>query len=196
VIDARPARAEDASVTRRTWGLLAVGAAVIVALGGFAFAHRGSAAPFRPSASWNMYPPPTWQRLVRRTRLADVHVVAADSKLDGTPVTLLAGTRGSATCFVATVGLRLVHPVCNPAAPLTVFHVSDGPFVDVVGVARPDIASVAETVQLEGKPSTSGVALVAAGRYFTFGWGARGGAETLIARDARNRVLARIHLRR
>jgi hypothetical protein len=37
---------------------------------------------------------------------------------------------------------------------------------------------------------------VAAGRYFTFGWGARGGAETLIARDARNRVLARIHLRR
>jgi len=125
-----------------------------------------------------------------------VHVVAADAKENGTPVTLLAGRRGAATCFVATVGLRLGHAACDPTAPLTVFHVADGPFVDVVGVARTDVASIAETVQLEGKPSTSGVALVPAGRYFTFGWSARGGAATLTARDARNRILVRVHLRR
>jgi hypothetical protein len=196
VIDARRARAEDATVTRRAWGLLAVGSAAVFAFGGFAFAHRTSAAPFRPSASWNMYPPPTWQRLARRTGLAGVHVVAADSKLDGTPVTLLAGRRGASTCFVATVGLRLAHTACNPTAPLTVFHVSDGAFVDVLGVARGDVASVAETAELDGRPSTSGVALVAAGRYFTFGWGARGTAAALVARAADNRVLARLHLGR
>jgi len=182
-------------VTRRAWLILFVGIAAAAASAGLALAQRRSTTTLTPTASWSMYRPTQWQRLVRRTGLAGVHVVSATAKRNGTPVALLAGTRGAATCFVPAVATTLGRTVCRPSAPLTLFHVRDGAFTDVLGIAGPGVAGVAETVRLDGRRQTSGLPLLPVGRYFAFGGGAGGDRATVVAHDARGRELARISIR-
>lgn len=196
MIDARRRAPDDAIVTRRAWGLLAVGLATAVAFGGFAFAHRGTAAPFRPSASWNMYSPAQWTTLVRRSQLTGLHVVSATSRRDGTPLALLAGGRDGQTCFTAADGLALRPAVCRLKRPVTLFPFRDGPMIALLGVARREVASLATRVVENGRSTVSGAALVPVPGGFAFGSGYRGSGATLIARDARTRIVARIVLRR
>jgi len=180
---------------RRTWLMLAIGLAAAASLAGFALAERSSSSTLAPTASWHMYPPVAWSRLTRRTGLAGVRVVAATAKLDGTPVALLAGRRHGRTCFVPVDGIELGRTVCRLGAPLTLFPVRDGRYLDLLGVARHDVASVAQTTIVDGRPSVMGAALVTVGDAYVFGGGSLGGKTRIVARDARARTLERIVLR-
>lgn len=180
---------------RRTWLMLAIGLVAAASLTGLALAKRGSTSTSAPTASWRLYPPAEWSRLTRRTGLAGVHVVAATAKLDGTPVALVAGVRHGRTCFVPVDGFSVGRAVCRLDSPLTLFHLRDGRYLDLLGIARRDVASVAQATTLNGRPNVMGAALVRVGGAYVFAGGSLGGAMHVDARDAHGRLLARIALR-
>ena len=143
-----------------------------------------------------MYSPTEWAILARRTRLANLHVVSATARSDGTPLALLAGRRGGTTCFVAADALSLRPPVCRLARPVTVFAFPDGPNIAVLGITRADVGSVATRVIEDGRPVVTGEPLLRVPGGFAFGSGYRGSAATVVARDGHGRILARILLGR
>jgi hypothetical protein len=203
VIAAARAPVEDATVTRRAWILVAAGALLVGAAGGFALANRGESAVFRPTASWNMFPPARWQLLRRQAgsrgfTSASVHVVAAESKADGTPLAILAGRKSGRTCFALVEGRSLGRTICRLRQPLVVFAFRDRfgsrPATEVLGLARGDVQSVASEGLLNGKPWVSGVALMRVPGAFVFSAGTSGRSSTYIGRDAAGRVLTQVHV--
>jgi hypothetical protein len=180
---------------RRTWLMLALGLATAASLTGLALAQRGSTSTSVRTASWHLYPQAEWSRLTTRTGLAGVHVVAATTKLDGTPVALVAGRRQGRTCFVPVDGFAVGRVVCRLDSQLTLFRVRDGRYLDLLGIARRDVAGVAQETTLNGRPNVMGASLVPAGDAYVFAGGSLGGSMRVVARGAQGRVLARIWLR-
>jgi len=175
--------------------MLAAGLAAAAALAGVAFAKRDAGGTVRPTASWNMYSATQWSRFAMRSRLHGLHVVAATSKWDGTPVALIAGTRSGRTCFVPATGTALGATVCRFDRPLTLIRVRDRGWNELLGIARPDVASVAQTSTSSTGPWTSGEPLVRAGRAYVFAGGGSGKLTRVVARDRRGRVLQSISIR-
>jgi hypothetical protein len=203
VIVARRGTADDASVTRRAWILLVAGVLLAGAVGGFALANRGESAVFKPTASWNMFRPAQWRAVqasaaARGFTRTSLHVVAATSKGDGTPLALLAGRQSGRTCFVPVAGHALGRTVCKLDRPLVVFafrdHYGHRPVVDVLGLARPGVQSVAGESMVNGARWVSGVALVHVQGGFAFAGGASGRSFTYVGRNAAGRVLTRVHV--
>jgi hypothetical protein len=200
-------------VTRRAWLILAVGAVLAASLGGVALANRGSSATFAPTASWNMFPPAQWDALKARAAAkgldpATLHVVGATSRHGGEPLALVAGTKGARTCFMPVVGDALGAPICRLAKPLTLFAFADTfvqtgsrgrparklPAVEILGLARADIASVVGRSTVDGRPWSAGEPLLAVPHGFVFAGGQSGAATTYIARNRAGRVVARIRV--
>jgi len=203
VIAARCRTADDASVTRRAWILLVAGVLLVGAVGGFALANRGESAVFKPTASWNMFPPTRWQALRRQAGSrgfapATVHVVAASSKADGTPLAIVAGRKSGHTCFALVAGRSLGQTICRLGRPLVVFAFRDRfgsrPATEVLGLARRDVQSVASQGFMNGKPWVSGVALMRVSGAFVFAGGTSERSSTYVGRSASGRVLTRVHV--
>ena len=194
---------DDASVTRRAWLILVVGVLLAGATGGFALANRGESAVFTPTASWNMFPPAQWQSL--RTKAgsrgfapATLHVVAASSKADGTPLAILAGRKTGRMCFAVVTGHALGRTICKLGKPLLVFAFRDRygnrPAIDVLGLARRDVQSVAAEGVMNGRPWVAGVTLMPLPGAFAFAGGTSGPKPVYVGRGASGRVLTRVHV--
>jgi hypothetical protein len=98
-------------------------------------------------------------------------------------------------CFVPVDGVALGRAICRLETPLTLFHVRDGRYVDLLGVARRDVASVAQTTMLNGRPNVMGAALVPVAGASVFADGSLGRSTSVVARDLHGRTLARVALR-
>jgi hypothetical protein len=150
-----------------------------------------------------MFPPAQWQAL--RTHAAGrgfapgtLHVVAAASKHDGTPIAILAGRNASRSCFLPAYGRTLGATICTLKKPLILFAFRDRfgghPAVDVLGLARRSVPSVVQEFTIDGKPWKSGVVLMRVPGAFAFGGGSAGTQATFVGRSATGRVLTRVHV--
>lgn len=191
----RRARTDAPDVTRRALLLLAVGLSTAAALAGFTVAHRGDAASFTPSASWNMYSPEGWRSVQDRLAArgfarSTIRVVAATVGAHGTELTLLAGRRHDRTCFAFDLGAELDPTICRLARPLTVAASPIAGSTNFVALVRADVASVVALQTLDGRTTAAGQALARVPGGYALGGGFRG-TVTLVARDAHGTVLER-----
>jgi len=158
-------------------------------------AHRGDAASFTPSASWNMYSPEGWRSVQDRLAArgfarSTIRVVAATVGAHGTELTLLAGRRHDRTCFAFDLGAELDPTICRLARPLTVAASPIAGSTNFVALVRADVASVVALQTLDGRTTAAGQALARVPGGYALGGGFRG-TVTLVARDAHGTVLER-----
>ena len=179
-------------MTRRLGVIAALGLVAVLAASGFAvYAHR----PVRePSASptWGVFTDAQWRTLAARLGVAprQLRMVAAMPARNGTPFAIVRAHR----CFVVVRGLRPGEPICKLDAPVVAFMTREPHAVDVIGLASRRVASLVSTWRLpDGRMTTSGSALLSAPGAWGFGSGYSGTLVALTARDAHNRIIARLY---
>jgi len=137
-------------------------------------------------------------------RASSVHVASAADR----GFVLLAATRPSgATCFVPVQGMTARATVCHLTKPLTTFSVrshftgigADGrshrlPSTAVVGILRPDVASVAAHWTVSGRENVQYLTPLMATGARVFGWTFRGTSVVLVAYNRSGKVAARLTL--
>jgi hypothetical protein len=199
-------------MTRRAWLMLVVGAAVVAAaLAAVAVADRGDSITIGTSSpSGGAFTDTQWNALKQQLaqdgfRAGSVHVVgAADPGF-----VLLAATRVSgSTCFMPVQGMAVRATVCHLTKPLTTFSVrtpvtpidSNGhsvrvPSTGVVGILRPDVASVsARWTTGRGPESVQYLEPVIAAGARVFGCVFFGNSVVLVAHSRGGKVVARLTL--
>jgi hypothetical protein len=178
-------------MTHRLTMILTAGLAVIAATAGLALVvlHRSTEPP-APSPTWGIFDATQWRAVASRLPgfdPASLQVVTAMPKRDGTPFAIVAGRRTTGDmCFVVVRGITPAAPICRFEKPLFAFTMRDGRFVDVVGLARRDIASVV----IDAQGQREGAALLPAGPVNAFGFGhagapvleALGGSATVVGK--------------
>jgi hypothetical protein len=193
-------------VTPRAWKILALGAVVIAAVGGFA-AATGRSSPSEASASWGLYSPAKWDVVAasfahRGFARDSVRVVTATRLANGEAFALIGGrTNGSHTCFAVARGVALGSMICRLSKPVMVFSASDtcaacspeGPPLrthSILALVRGDV-----TVKMISQGHESGIGVVPAGAGFAFNSSSLRAGDRLQARNAAGRVLASITFR-
>jgi hypothetical protein len=201
-------------VTRRAWTILVVGALLSASLGGFVLLDRGQASVFKPLASGGVFTPAVWDTVKQRVAQrgfnpASISVLtsAGDSQ-SRTALTLLGAARPSgANCFIVARGTTLGASICRLAKPVTVFTARDQfyeigasgqrhafPATEAIGLIRRDVASVAMSWKISGRPNLQGLPLFEVSRVRAFGFSFRGTSGTLLVRDARGKTVSRLDL--
>jgi hypothetical protein len=191
--------------------MLVIGAAVVAAaLAAAAVANRGDSITIgKSSTDGGAFTDTEWnalkQRLARNGfRASSVHVV---SFADRGFVLLAATRRAGSTCFMPVQGTTVQATVCHLTKPLTTFSVrrqitpidSDGhsfrfPSTAVVGILRPDVASVSARWTISGPESAQYLTLVSAAGARVFGYTFRGTSVELVAHSRGGKVAARLML--
>jgi hypothetical protein len=191
--------------------MLVVGAALAAAaLAAVAVADRGDSITIGEiSPDGGAFTDTEWnalkQQLARNGfRASSVHVVGfADPEF-----VLLAATRLSgSTCFMPVQGTAVRATVCHLTKPLTTFSVrrqitpidSDGhtvriPSTAVVGILRPDVASVSARWTVSGRESAQYLTPLSAAGARVFGYTFRGTSVELVAHSRSGKVAARLTL--
>jgi hypothetical protein len=179
-------------VTRRLGVIAALGLVAVLATGGFArYVHRQAQEP-RVSPTWGVFTDDQWQTLATRLGVATsgLRMVTAMPARNGTPFAIVSARR----CFYVVRALRPGSPICELTAPVIAFTARDSKLVDVVGLASHRVAGLVATWRLpDGRTTTSGSALLSAPGAWGFGSGYSGTLVALTARDAHNRVIARVY---
>jgi hypothetical protein len=179
-------------VTRRLGVIAALGLVAVLAAGGFAvFAHRPAQEP-TVSPTWGVFTDAQWRTLAARLGVAPrrLQMVTAMPARNGTPFAIVRAHR----CFVAVRGMRPGEPICKLDSPVVAFMTREPNSVDVVGLASRRVASLVSTWRLpDGRLTTSGSALLSAPGAWGFGSGYSGTLVALTARDAHNRIIARVY---
>jgi hypothetical protein len=172
--------------------IVAAGTVAILALAGFVLMHRSLASGPVGSPTWGVFTDAQWQTLATRVGVpaSALQMVTAMPARNGTPFAIVNARR----CFYVVRGLSPGPPICELSAPVMAFTTRDSQFVDVVGLAGRRVASLVSTWRLpDGRTTTSGSALLSAPGAWGFGSGYSGTLVTLTARDAHNRVIARVY---
>jgi hypothetical protein len=191
--------------------MLVVGAAVVAsALAAAAVANHGTPAVIgEVSPSGNAFTDRQWDALKQRLaqkgfRASSVHVVGF-----GDPeFVLLAATRVSgSTCFMPVQGTAVGAAVCHLTKPLTIFsarrqitpidsagHTVRIPSTAVVGILRPDVASVSARWTTSGHESAQYLTPLSAAGVRVFGNAFRGTSVVLLAHSRSGKVAARLTL--
>ena len=179
-------------MTRRLGVIAALGLVAVLAAGGFALsAHRPAQEP-AVSPTWGVFTETQWQALAARLRVSpsQLRMVTAMPARNGTPFAIVTAHR----CFVVVRGMRTEAPICRLSAPVMAFMTPEPRATDVVGLASRRVASLVSTWRLpDGRLETSGSALLSAPGAWGFGSGYSGTLVALTARDASNRVVARVY---
>jgi hypothetical protein len=190
-------------VAPRAWTILALGAVVIAAVGGFAVSQGRSSSSIKVTAHWGLYSPAKWDAVTagfaRRGFARDsVRIVTASRLANGQSFALL-GARSNMgrTCFAVARGIVLGATICRISKPLMVFSAPDtcapcSPALktrSILGLVRSDVTA---TMISEGHES--GLGVVPAGPGFAFNTSPVRPDDRLRARDASGRVLASITL--
>ena len=164
-----PATADRSTVTRRLGVTVACGLLAVLAAGGFAvYAHRPARLP-APDPSWGLFSKAEWRSL------GATRVVAA------MPPLAVVSVRG---CLVVLNRTARLAAVCHQTQPLRMFALRAHGMTDVVGIVRPDVASVVG--------GGYNLPLLRAPHAYAFGVGLRS-ASTFTAYDARGHVVARVY---
>jgi hypothetical protein len=117
-------------------------------------------------------------------------MVTAMPARDGTPFAIVSARR----CFFVVRGQSPGTPICKLDAPVVAFMTREPHAVDVIGLASRRVASLVSTWRLpDGRTTTSGSALLSAPGAWGFGSGYSGRLVALTARDAQNRIVARVY---
>jgi hypothetical protein len=194
-------------VTPRAWKVLALGAVVIAAAGGFAVSQGRSSSSIKVTAHWGLYSSAKWDAVTasfaRRGFARDsVRIVTASRLANGQSFALLgARLNMGRTCFAVARGIVLGATICRISKPLMVFSAPDtcaacspdGPALktrSILGLVRSDVTA---TMISEGHES--GLGVVPAGPGFAFNTSPVRPGDRLRARDASGRVLASITFR-
>jgi hypothetical protein len=181
-------------VTRRVWLIAAVGAVLAAGtFAAFALVQPSSSSAFRTSPSWGIYSDAQWRvvesGLARRGLVTNVRVAAAMP-----PLALVAGTASSGrTCLVVVTAMRLGRTICRSTKPIQLFTSRHGALLDVVGIARHDVAGVTIASTSNGRPLIQGMPLLSVPGFLVFASGVRD-PSLLLARAAGNRIVARVRL--
>jgi hypothetical protein len=202
-------------VTRRAWTILVAGVLLSASLGGFVLLDRGQASGFKPLASGGMFTPGVWEAV--KQRVAQRGFTAASTRVltsagggpqSGKALTLLGASRPSgANCFIVARGTTLGASICRLAKPVTVFTARDHfyeigasgrghsfPATAAIGLIRRDVASVAMSWKVSGRPNLQGLPLVEVSGVRAFGFSFRGTSGTLLVRDAHGKTVSRLDL--
>jgi hypothetical protein len=193
-------------VTPRAWKILALGAAVIAASGGFA-ATAGRSSPSKPSASWGLYSAEKWHDVAasfshRGFARDSVRIVAATRLANGQAFALIGGSsqRGR-TCLAVARGVALGPTICRISKPVIVFSALDtcaacaagGPPLktrSILALVRGDV-----TVTMVSQGHESGLAVVPAEVGLAFNSSFLRDGDRLLARNTAGRVLAGVTFR-
>jgi hypothetical protein len=113
-----------------------------------------------------------------------------------------------AKCFILARGTTLGASICRLAKPVTIFTARDRfyetgpagqprsfPATDAIGLVRRDVASVAMSWKMLGRPNVQGLPLFDVSGVRAFGFSFRGTSGTFIARDAHGETVSRLNLR-
>ena len=190
-------------MTSRAWKILALGAAVIAASGGFA-ATAGRSSPSKPSASWGLYSSEKWDVVAtsfahRGFARDSVRIITATGLANGQAFALIGGrSKAGRTCFAVARGVALGSTICRISKPVIVFFAPDtcapcspgGPPLktrSILALVRGDV-----TVTMISQGHESGIGVVPAGAGFAFNSSFPRNGDRLRARDAAGRVLASI----
>jgi hypothetical protein len=194
-------------VTPRARKILALGAVVIAATGGFAVSQGRSSSSIKVTAHWGLYSSAKWDAVTasfaRRGFARDsVRIVTAAGLASGQSFALL-GARSNMgrTCFAVARGIVLGATICRISKPLMIFSAPDTcaacspdePALktrSILGLVRSDVTA---TMISEGHES--GLGVVPAGPGFAFNTSPVRPGDRLQARDASGRVLASITFR-
>jgi hypothetical protein len=193
-------------VTPRAWKILALGAAVIAASGGFA-ATAGRSSPSKPSASWGLYSPEKWHGVAasfshRGFARDSVRIVTATRLANGQAFALIGGrSQSGRTCFAVARGVVIGSTICQISKPVVVFSAPDAcapcspggtPLETrtILALVRGDV-----TVKMISQGHESGIGVVPAAAGFAFSAGFLRNGDRLEARNAAGRVLARVTFR-
>jgi hypothetical protein len=194
-------------MTPRAWKILALGAVVIAAAGGFAVSQGRSSSSIKLTAHWGLYSSAKWDAVTasfaRRGFARDsVRIVTGSRLANGQSFALLdARSNMARTCFAVARGIVLGATICRISKPLMVFSAPDtcaacspdGPALktrSILGLVRSDVTA---TMISEGHES--GLGVVPAGPGFAFNTRPARPGDRLRARDASGRVLASITFR-
>jgi hypothetical protein len=194
-------------VTPRAWKILALGAAVIAAGGGFAAGAGRSSPSIKPSASWGLYSAEKWDAVAttfahRGFAHDSVHIVTGTRLADGQVFALIGGrSNAGRTCFAVARGSALGSTICRIAKPVIVFSAPDtcaacspgGPPLktrSILALVRGDV-----TVTMVSQGHESGIGIVPAGEVFAFNSSFLRNGDRLRARNAAGRVLASVTFR-
>jgi hypothetical protein len=154
-------------------------------------AHRPAKQP-TVSPTWGVFTDAQWHALATRLGVpaSGLRMVTAMPARDGTPFAIV----GARRCFFVVRGLRAGPPICTLSAPVIAFTTREPHSLDVVGLASRRVASLVSTWRLpDGRLTTSGSALLSAPGVWGFGSAYSGTLVALTARDAHNRIVARIY---
>ena len=193
-------------VTPRAWKILAFGAVVIAASGGFA-AATGRSSSSKPPASWGLYSPAKWDVVAatfahRGFARDSVHIVTGTRLADGQVFALIGGrSNAGRTCFAVARGSALGSTICRISKPVIVFSAPDtcaacspgGPPLktrSILALVRGDV-----TVTMVSQGHESGIGVVPAGAGLAFNSSFLRAGDRLQARDAAGRLLASITFR-
>jgi hypothetical protein len=179
-------------VTQRLTVVLVAGAVAILAAAGFALTHRTAAGEPTTSPTWGVFTDAQWETLAARLGVpaSGLRMVTAMPARNGTPFAIV----GARRCFFVVRGLRPGPPICELTAPVLAFTTREPHALDVIGLASLRVASLVSTWRLpDGRTTTSGSALLSARGAWGFGSGYSGTLVALTARDAQNRVIARVY---
>jgi hypothetical protein len=172
-------------VTRRLSILLAAGAVVIaVASAGALLSLRGATRPSPVSPGWGFFDDAEWRALAAQLPSLDagsLHLVSAMSKR----LVLVADRRG---CAALVRDGRASPPICRLRQPVLAFAQRDGRFLDVVGLASPNVTTL--VVLTDGQ--RQGASLLPAGSMSGFGFGGPGPIR-LEALAGDGRVIAKLY---
>jgi hypothetical protein len=191
-------------VTPRAWKILALGAAVIAAGGGFAAGAGRSSPSIKPSASWGLYSAEKWDAVAatfahRGFARDSVHIVTGARLADGQVFALIGGrSNAGRTCFAVARGSALGSTICRISKPVIAFSALDscaacspgGPPLktrSILVLVRGDV-----TVTMVSQRHESGIGVVPAGEGFAFNLSFLRNGDRLRARNAAGRVLASV----
>ena len=194
-------------MTPRACKIVALGAVVIAAAGGFAVSQGRSSSSMKATAHWGLYSSAKWDTVAasfaRRGFARDsVRIVTAARLANGQPFALLgARSNRGRTCFAVGRGTVLGATICRISKPLMVFSAPDtcaacspgGPALktrSILGLVRSDVTATMISQGREG-----GLGVVPAGPGFAFNTSPVRPGDRLRARDGSGRVLASIIFR-
>jgi hypothetical protein len=194
-------------VTPRAWKILALGAAVIAASGGFAAGAGRSSPSIKPSANWGLYSSEKWDAVAttfahRGFARDSVHIVTGTRLANGHAFALISGrSNAGRTCFTVVRGSVLGSTICRISKPVIVFSAPDscagcspgGPPLkarSILALVRGDV-----TVTMVSQGHESGIGVVPAGEGLAFNFSVVRNGDRLRARNAAGRVLASVTFR-